>query len=573
MKKYWQIGRVAILLIALLLQTAAPLVASAQERMRRPPESTGTEASASYLPAGATSLPDGTLLICRMETRLDSKTARTGDRFKARVLVPINDARGRVLVPLNSWVEGHVESAQAAQRRRRSGIIEVGFDRLITPDGQRYPLLALLAPATAEDRKRFDEEGNIRATGGSTKRTVAFVGGGAGAGALVGALTTGALLGAGVGAGIGVVAVWLAKGKEAVVEPGTKIGVELTQPLALNPRPNYPDRIANNSPQLEPYRPNNPPETPVDNPSSNPNSSLATRPDYNYEAPRPREPQPSYEAPRTRPTPAPTPKPSQSRPAPRPNPVPVKPNDTRPDPRDLQMVNVSALLAERASDNTVRVSITGQTPTAGWRLAPEYTVEQGTLLIKLKGQPPQGMVAQVISYPTTLVSVPDPDRRIQRVTVRGQTSARTTTPIIRGRGNTNSATEEDEAVSPTGTRIADKLDALVEDYAKWMRAWRTADGTYSFESERDGGTPEAQLLYAFDRLAESARVFRGSLTPEVRRRAVRELSNGSTQVNRLLPFVKAPAAFTQRWQDLQREINQLSAASTGAAPAPARRPN
>src|SRR5205085_12528990 len=135
--------------------------------------------------------------------------------------------------------------------------------------------------------------------------------------------------------------------------------------------------------------------------------------------------------------------------------------------------------------------------------------------------------------PTGLVNVPDPNHQIQRVTVRGQTSLRTTTPIIRGGSNASSGVAgQGETASATGTRIADKLDALLEDYAKSLRAWRTAEGTYSFENERDGGTPEAQLLYAFDRLAESARVFRGSLTPEVRRRAVRELSNGTTQVNR-----------------------------------------
>ncbi len=573
MKKYWQISRVATLLVALLLQLTAPFDAQAQGRMRRPPDSQGTEAPATYLPAGTSSLPDGTLLTCRMETRLDSKTAQTADRFKARVIAPLTDARGRVLVPLGSLVEGHVESAQRAQRRRRSGIIEVSFDRLITPDGQSYQLSGLLAPATAEDRHRFDEDGNLRAKGSTTKRTVAFIGGGAGAGALIGAFTAGALLGAGVGAGIGVFAVWLAKGQEAVVEPGARIGVELTQPLVLRPGPVESDRVASSPSRLEPYQPGNP--------VYNNEPPLPREPNPAYAAPSSREPSsrepssresnPTSAAPRMRPTGTPTNKTPPARSAPRSSPVAVRPNNGA-DPRDLQMVNFSAVLAERGSDDTVRVSVTAQTPTAGWRLAPEHSVEQGTLLIKLKGYPPQGMVAQVISYPTGLVTVPDPNHQIQRVTVRGQTSTRTTTPIIRGGGNASSggnasggATGQGETASATGTRIADKLDALVEDYAKSRRAWRTAEGTYSFENERDGGTPEAQLLYAFDRLAESARVFRGSLTPEVRRRAARELSNGSTQVNRLLPFVKPPPEYTQRWQDLQREINQLVATTPGVA--------
>ncbi len=556
-------GRAVALSLALLLNSTFPLLANAQDRMRRPPVSEGGEVQ-SYLLPGTNSLPYGTLLVCRMETRLDSKTARASDRFTARVLIPVTDARGRTLVPGNSLIEGHVVAAQRAQSRRRSGIIEVGFDQLTLPDGQRYKLPGNLAPATAADRKRFDDEGNIRATGTNAKRTVAFIGGGAGAGALVGAVTAGALLGAGVGAGIGVFAALLAKGKEAVVEPGAKIGVELTQPVTLRASTSGAGTTTGSGSGLLPYRPQ--PDSPTYN---NPPLARPTPPSYT-----------PY--PRPRPAATPTPRPGstggtspQYRPTPRPSPVVIRP-DAGGDPGNLQPVNVSTVLAERSADGTLRISITGQAPSSGWRLAPVYTIEGSALNIKLRGTPPQGLSSQVISYPTTVVTLKDPLREIQRVTVKGGMTARTTTPISRGgsgtSGNTGSNTGGGEVVSAAGQRIADKQEALLEEYARWMRALRNPDGAYSFENARDGGTPEAQLLYAWDRLVESARVFRGALTPEVKRRAVRELVNGQAQADRLLPHVRISADFTQRWQMIKSEIAQLAAATPGATTSTSARP-
>jgi hypothetical protein len=234
------------------------------------------------------------------------------------------------------------------------------------------------------------------------------------------------------------------------------------------------------------------------------------------------------------------------------------------------------VLAERSADGTLRISITGQAPSSGWKLAPEYVIEGSALNIRLRGAPPQGLSNQVISYPTTVVTLKDPLREIQRVTVKGGMTARTTTPISRGGGGGTSGNTSNsgsgEVVSAAGQRISDKQAALVEDYARWMRALRNPDGVYTFENARDGGTPEAQLLLAWDRLSESARVFRGALMPEVKRKAVRELVNAQAQANRLLPYVRIAAEFTQRWQGIQTEISQLAQATPGATTVPNTRP-
>lgn len=604
MKWNWPACRAGLLTLSLLFN-ALPVAGLAQGRARRPAVQEVTEAPASIVVDAAGTLSEGAVLVCEVVTRLDSKTAQAGDLFRVRVSVPVEDEQQNTLIPAGSLIEGRVEFVQRAQSRRRSGIIEVSFSRLRI-NNETYPLNASLAPASEKDALIVDEEGIVRGKSGSTKRTVAFIGGGAGAGAMLGAITAGAVLGAGIGAGVGVFAVMMAKGKEAVAEPGREIGVQLNQPLTLRPVPdarndarndysgNRPGNVSaprndapiysepnySNLPDSKSTYENPPPpgyETPRSTTPRPGNSRPVTPREDSAEAPRPVTPTPpsgndktTTTPPRARPTPQPNTPPVNTSPITTAKPAPARPATppSSADASEMQMVSVSNLLAERGSDGKLRVSITGQTPTSGWKLSPEHSVENGILQIRLRGIPPQGMVAQVLSYPTTLVMVDDPDHTIQRVIVRGQTTSRSTVPITRG-GNNSSANNSasGESFSSTGTRIADKIEGLVEDYAKWNRAWRQADGTYSFEDARTN-TPEAQLLYAFDRLAESARVFRGSLTPEVKRRATRELTGGAAQINRLLSNARIPSEFTTRWQGIQKEINQLAAVgntTTGAA--------
>ena len=229
--------------MALVVSLIASSVVSAQ-RERRPPQNLD---SGGQIATDSSTLPTGTIIIVKLDTRLDSATSRTSDRFRARVFRAVTDARGRELIPQSAWVEGYISGVTPAQRKRRSGLISVTFDTLRLPDGRALPIAANLTAADPDDRKRIDEEGNIKPTGSTTWQSIVFVGGGTSAGAAIGLITGGLLLGTGIGAAVGVAAAWLAKGKDAVVEPGTLIGVELVRPLdvalgstgivRLDPRP------------------------------------------------------------------------------------------------------------------------------------------------------------------------------------------------------------------------------------------------------------------------------------------------------------------------------------------------
>ncbi len=525
---------------------------------------------AKVLPANT--LPEGTVIVTEMMTKLSSKTAQAGDRLRAKVITAVTDRNRNVLIPAGSTIEGQVQDVVRAKSRRRSGMIEISFDRLRIGK-EVYPIEATLAPVSTGDRNRLDSDRRLTRSSGGVKRTAAFVGGGAGAGAAIGYVAGSALFGAGIGAGVGVAALLLTKGREAEVATGMQIGAELLAPISLNQATAANDADA----QLDTYD-NTPRPRETSKDFVYDRNEVKTRNTTGAAVP-PVKASPRVPVVGTKPVPSATPGKARGT-------VPAgnssSPNSSSPtNLADRQLVNVTNLLAERGSDDTVRVSITGQTPTAGWRLVPESTIENGVLTIKLYGAPPQSLAAQVISSATTVVRESDPNRAIQRVTVRGATNLRTTIPISRdtrnsGGNNSNApsnssgnssgnspASPSREELSAVGMRVADKSGVLLEDYARSLRAWKT-NNKYSFETPRDEGTPEAQLLYAFDRLSEAAAVFRSPLNTEAKKRAVRDLVNSNAQVNRLWPLVKVSAEFKQRWQDIVNDSNQLAASVPGA---------
>ncbi|MBL8190350.1 MAG: hypothetical protein JNK38_20205 [Acidobacteria bacterium] len=185
------------------------------------------------LTPGATTIPVGTIIILKMDDRLSSGSSRVSDRFRAHVDSPVVDGNGKTIIPVGAVVEGHVSSVSKAKWAHRSGIIAIVFDNFRDLDGKPVSVKGTLTSADAEERKRLDEEGYVKG-GNPTRRDIMFIGGGAGLGAGIGVFTGGALLGAGIGAAAGLTATMLMKGKDVVIEPGERFGMELVQPFPAN---------------------------------------------------------------------------------------------------------------------------------------------------------------------------------------------------------------------------------------------------------------------------------------------------------------------------------------------------
>ena len=162
----------------------------------------------------ATEIPVGTEFDVRLQSRLNSGTAKVEDRFDATTIVPY-DRNGRVLVPAGSVMRGVVNSVTPASRGlNRKGELTLLFDRF-SIEGRTYSIRATVMQAL----KGEADTGRVAA--------------GAGVGALIGAIlggTRGALTGILIGGGGTVAAT---EGNEVDLAPGTVLRVRLDSALEL----------------------------------------------------------------------------------------------------------------------------------------------------------------------------------------------------------------------------------------------------------------------------------------------------------------------------------------------------
>jgi hypothetical protein len=160
----------------------------------------------------ATEIPVGTEFDVRLQSRLNSGTARVEDRFDATTIVAY-ERSGRMLVPAGSVMRGVVNSVTPASRGvNRKGELTLVFDRF-SIEGRTYSIRATVMQALQGEA----DTGRVAA--------------GAGVGAIIGGIlggVRGALTGILIGGGGTVAAT---EGNEVDLAPGTVLRVRLDAPL------------------------------------------------------------------------------------------------------------------------------------------------------------------------------------------------------------------------------------------------------------------------------------------------------------------------------------------------------
>src|ERR1051325_2512711 len=122
-------------------------------------------------------LPEGTVILVRTQTALESANAKTGQTFQTVVSDSVV-ADNYTLIPAGSTVRGVIAYARVASRSQ-SGVIDVHFDRLTLPDGRSYAMEGKLTSTDAAERKQIDAD--------STNHVVLIGGRGGIGGAIAGA--------------------------------------------------------------------------------------------------------------------------------------------------------------------------------------------------------------------------------------------------------------------------------------------------------------------------------------------------------------------------------------------------
>jgi hypothetical protein len=178
--------------------------------------------SASSVDAQRAVLPEGSVIIVRTTTPLESSTARVGQTFETTVADPVG-ADNYTVIPAGSRIRGMVTFAQPADRQR-SGVIEVNFDRLILPGGTSFPLSGKLTSTDAAERRQIDSDPNAR---------VVLVGGRGGVGATIAGAGSENSPASGILAALGSL---LSQARDVRVPAGTPLAVQLEQSLVLSRR-------------------------------------------------------------------------------------------------------------------------------------------------------------------------------------------------------------------------------------------------------------------------------------------------------------------------------------------------
>jgi hypothetical protein len=160
-------------------------------------------------------VPVGTELDARLQTALNSGTAKVEDRFEATTILDFTMGRD-VVIPAGSTVRGFVSSVRPAGRLDRRGSLTLSFDELRI-ENRTYRLRASV----------------VQALDGSVSEDATRIGAGAAVGAIIGGLLgggKGALVGVLIGGG-GTIA--STEGSDVELPVGTVLRIRVDQAVEI----------------------------------------------------------------------------------------------------------------------------------------------------------------------------------------------------------------------------------------------------------------------------------------------------------------------------------------------------
>ena len=124
---------------------AAGAVAQAQSNAQAP----ATPSSSAQAATTAATLPNGTTVNAQLNSSVDSKKAKAGDKIEAHTTEAIK-YDGKTILRQGAKLEGHVIEATARSKGDGGSTLAIQFDRAIPRKGEEIPLnvaiLAIAAP-------------------------------------------------------------------------------------------------------------------------------------------------------------------------------------------------------------------------------------------------------------------------------------------------------------------------------------------------------------------------------------------------------------------------------------------
>ncbi|HEV2882553.1 MAG TPA: YMGG-like glycine zipper-containing protein [Pyrinomonadaceae bacterium] len=186
------------------------------------PTTTGTIGSSndSYI------ITNGTTLIATLNTDLNTRNSREGDRFTMTVREPSQYA--------GATIEGHVSQVNRSGRVTGRSALTFNFDRIRISDGRTYNFSGFVENVRTVNGEtvRVDNEGTVQDSN-RTDTTVQRTAVGTAVGAIIGAIAgggKGAAIGAVLGAGGGAGSVYIQGSDDLDLRTGTEVTIRTSTP-------------------------------------------------------------------------------------------------------------------------------------------------------------------------------------------------------------------------------------------------------------------------------------------------------------------------------------------------------
>jgi hypothetical protein len=257
-------------------------------------------------------------------------------------------------------------------------------------------------------------------------------------------------------------------------------------------------------------------------------------------------------------------------------------------------VPVYDVRAERDKDGLLRVLVTAETLSGGWRIYTNYEVQsRDTLDVRLMGIPPSQYGARQISHPSApAIRVEDRNSEIRRIIVHGRNGDKYLTI---GQGTTSAQIASKSRPNPSGqrpptprprrprppsdtfsnlppsagnipslaTQTANQVEVLRSNYAAVIGLWINSDGTVESLGGRRTTATEMQLYDTLGFLLTSARSLgTPSLGAYNRQRAGQQLRSDTQTAQQMWQRVKSGGVISQdldrQWQNSLSNLRVLS---------------
>ena len=191
--------------------------------------------------AAGYTLDAGTKVPLSLINSISTKSSLEGDRVYLETAFPVL-AKGRIVIPVGSWVAGTVTEVKKPGRAKGRGELYIRFDTLTLPNGVTRDLRSRMDGMDASTTGELDRaEGKVRSEGnkaGDLKTVAETTGAGASVGAIAGSAMGHGMagLGAGAAAGLagGLIYVLASRGPDAVIAKGSTVEMVLDRSIAFN---------------------------------------------------------------------------------------------------------------------------------------------------------------------------------------------------------------------------------------------------------------------------------------------------------------------------------------------------